>query len=168
MDIEFILNEKPVKIEAPADRTLLNVLRDDLGLTGTKCGCDTGDCGACSVLLDDKLAKSCLLKIADIQGRKVTTIEGIHGEDGGISDLQELFLQNGAVQCGYCIPAMVLAGEALLRHNPTPDRDEIRNGISHVLCRCIGYQQIIDAVEQTAHQRQKTRKQSQSSLESAL
>ena len=168
MEIEFILNEKPVKLEADPERTLLTVLRDDLGLTGTKCGCDTGDCGACSILLDDKLAKSCLLKIADMQGRKVTTIEGIHGEDGGISDLQESFLQNGAIQCGYCIPAMVLAGESLLRQNPDPDRQEIRNGISRVLCRCIGYQQIVDAIEQTAHQRQRTKNQIQNSLESVL
>ena len=154
MKIEFTLNAKPLQIEASSDRTLLTIIREDLGLTGTKCGCDTGDCGVCSVIMDDKLVKSCLVPASTLQGRRVTTIEGIHDRQGGLSDLQEALLRHGAIQCGYCIPGMVLASEALLRRNPNPTRDEIRYGISHVLCRCIGYQQIIDAVEETAAQRQ--------------
>ncbi len=169
MKIEFTLNGQTMQLEVDPQRTLLKLLRDDLGLTGTKCGCTSGDCGVCSVLLDGKLAKSCLLPASKLPGRQVVTIEGIRGEDGGLSDLQRSFLNHGAVQCGYCTPAMVLAGEALLRRNPAPSREEIRDGITPVLCRCTGYQQIIDAIEETAYQRQSARQsQSQEVLESAL
>jgi carbon-monoxide dehydrogenase small subunit len=106
------------------------------------------------VLLDGSLVKSCLVPAAGLSGRSVTTIEGIRGADGGPNDLQQSFLRHGATQCGYCIPAMVLAGEALLRSKPNPTRDEIRAGINPVLCRCTGYQQIVDAIEDAARQRQ--------------
>jgi carbon-monoxide dehydrogenase small subunit len=135
---------------------LLVIIREDLGLTGTKCGCDTGDCGVCSVLLDDRLVKACLIPANQLPGRAVTTIEGIHDGEGGLNDLQKAFLRHGAVQCGYCIPGMVLAGEALLRRNPTPSRERSALGF-RVLCRCIGYQQIIDAIEETAYQRRSVR-----------
>jgi aerobic-type carbon monoxide dehydrogenase small subunit (CoxS/CutS family) len=155
MKIEFILNEKLREVEVEAGQTLLHLLRDQLGLTGTKCGCDTGDCGVCGVILDGHLVYSCLVPVTELAGRQVTTIEGIQLADGSLSDLQQEFLNHGAVQCGYCIPAMILAGEALLRNNPTPSRDEIRTAISQVLCRCTGYQQIVDAIEETAQRRQR-------------
>lgn len=154
MKISFKLNEKPIDMEIAPEQSLLDLLRNDLHLTGTKCGCDTGDCGACSVLLNDALVKSCQISASRLEGHRVTTIEGIGDGAGGLSDLQKSFLDHGAIQCGFCIPAMVMAGEALLRRNPAPSREEIRGGISNVLCRCTGYQQIIDAIEDTAHQRQ--------------
>lgn len=154
MKIRFTLNDRPTEVEAEAGRSALTLLRDDLRLTGTKVGCDTLDCGVCAVLYDDRLVKACSLTAADLDGHRVVTIEGIHGPAGGLSDLQEAFLDHGAVQCGYCIPAMILAGEALLRRNPAPSRDDIRRGLATVLCRCTGYQQIIDAIADTARRRQ--------------
>lgn len=154
MNINFILNGKPVWADVPADTTLLSVLRDQLGLTGTKEGCGIGECGACSVLLDNRLVNSCLTLAAQAGGRQVVTIEGVCGPDGGPSDLQQAFIQFGAVQCGFCIPGMVLAGEALLALNPQPNRVEIREAIAGNLCRCTGYQQIVDAIQATAGSRQ--------------
>jgi aerobic-type carbon monoxide dehydrogenase small subunit (CoxS/CutS family) len=154
MRIAFTLNGKPIVVEADNNLSLLKLLRENLGLTGTKCGCDSGDCGVCAVLLDGRLVFSCLVKAAELPGRTVMTIEGIHGPEGGLSELQEAFMRHGAVQCGYCIPAMVLAGEALLERNPAPTRVEIRAAIDPVLCRCTGYQQVVDAIEDAAHRRQ--------------
>jgi aerobic-type carbon monoxide dehydrogenase small subunit (CoxS/CutS family) len=154
MSIEFLLNGKSTRVETTNNINLLGLLREELGLTGTKCGCDTGDCGVCAILLDGRLVYSCLVPVSKLEGHQVITIEGIHNPDGGLSDLQEAFLRHGAVQCGYCIPAMILAGEALLRKNLDPKRSEIREGISGVLCRCTGYQQIVDAIEETARNRQ--------------
>ena len=151
--MEFTLNGRSVSIEAPADASLLAVLRDHLGLTGTKEGCAVGECGACSVLLDGRLVNSCLTLAAQAAGRNVITIEGIRAADGGPNDLQQSFIDHGAVQCGYCTPGMVLAGEALLAANPSPNRGEIRTAIAGNLCRCTGYQQIVDAVEATAAKR---------------
>jgi aerobic-type carbon monoxide dehydrogenase small subunit (CoxS/CutS family) len=154
MKIAFTLNGAPVEVEAPADRTLLAVLRDQLGLTGTKQGCEVGECGACSVLLDGRLVNSCLVLAPQAGGRQVITIEGIRGPAGGPNDLQQAFIDHGAVQCGYCIPGMVLAGEALLARQPRPTRADIREAIAGNLCRCTGYQQIVDAIQATAAQRQ--------------
>lgn len=154
MQIAFTLNGSPVTVDTPADRTLLTVLRDDLGLTGTKQGCEIGECGACSVLLDGRLVNSCLVLAAQAGGRQVITIEGVRGPEGGPNDLQQAFIDYGAVQCGYCTPGMVLAGEALLAVNPQPTRAEIREAIAGNLCRCTGYQQIVDAIQATAKQRQ--------------
>jgi len=153
MKMTFNLNGNPVSVEAPADSTLLTVLRDYLGMTGTKEGCNIGECGACSVLLDGRLVNSCLTLAAQAQGRTVVTIEGVRAPDGGPNDLQEAFIQYGAVQCGFCIPGMVLAGEALLAANPRPSRIQIREAIAGNLCRCTGYQQIVDAIQATASQR---------------
>ncbi|HEX9115933.1 MAG TPA: (2Fe-2S)-binding protein [Anaerolineae bacterium] len=153
MKIEFTLNGSPVSVEAPADISLLHLLRDYLYLTGTKEGCAVGECGACSVLLDGRLVNSCLLLAPQAGGRTVTTIEGICGPDGGPNDLQQAFIDHGAVQCGFCIPGMVLAGEALLANHPEPTRGEIRAAIAGNLCRCTGYQQIVDAIEATADAR---------------
>ena len=126
-------------------------------MTGTKEGCGVGECGACSVLLDGLLVNSCLILAAQANGRNVVTIEGIRGWDGGPNDLQQAFIDHGAVQCGFCIPGMVLAGEALLAHNPHPSRPEIRSAIAGNLCRCTGYIQIVNAIEATAHHRGETR-----------
>ena len=153
MKIEFTLNGTRVSVDAPADSTLLTVLRDHLNMTGTKEGCGVGECGACSVLLDGRLVNSCLVLAAQAGGRQVVTIEGIHGPDGGPNDLQQAFIDYGAVQCGYCIPGMVLAGEALLAAHLQPTRTEIRQAIAGNLCRCTGYQQIVDAIQATARLR---------------
>ena len=153
MRIGFNLNGVYVSADAPADVTLLAFLRDILGMTGTKEGCAVGECGACSVLLDGRLVNSCLVLAAQASGRNVLTIEGIHGSRGEPNDLQQAFIDYGAVQCGYCIPGMVLAGEALLAINPNPSRHEIRTAIAGNLCRCTGYQQIVDAIQATAAHR---------------
>ena len=153
MQIEFTLNHQPVSVDAPPDINLLTLLRDYLGLTGTKEGCEVGECGACSVILDGRLQNSCLILAPQAAGREIITIEGIHGPDGKPNDLQENFIDHGAVQCGFCIPGMVLAGEALLMRTLHPSRAEIRRALTGNLCRCTGYQQIVDAIEATAAQR---------------
>ena len=153
MKIQFTLNGQPVSVEAPAQISLLHLLRDYTGLTGTKEGCGVGECGACTVLLDGKLVNSCLVLAPQAGGRNVVTIEGVRGADGGPNDLQQNFIDHGAVQCGYCIPGMVLAGEALLAKTLTPTRGDIREAIAGNLCRCTGYQQIVDAIEATAAER---------------
>lgn len=153
MLIKFTLNGQPAEAEAPPDISLLALLRDYLNLTGTKQGCEVGECGTCSVLLDGRLVNSCLLLAAQVAGRELVTIEGIRGADGGPNDMQQNFIDYGAVQCGFCIPGMVLAGEALLARNPAPSRAEIRAALAGNLCRCTGYQQIVDAIEVTARAR---------------
>jgi len=159
MLINFTLNHNPVSVDAPADITLLALLRDHLKLTGTKEACEVGECGACSVLLDGELVNSCLVAAPSVIGREVVTIEGIHDEDGGPNDLQRNFIDKGAVQCGYCIPGMVLAGEALLSVKADPSRLEIREALAGNLCRCTGYMQIVDAIETTAKDRLKKQTQ---------
>jgi carbon-monoxide dehydrogenase small subunit len=153
MKISFTLNGDPVEVDAPANTSLLQLLREYLGLTGPKPGCEIGECGACAIMLDGKVVNSCQLLAPQAAGRDVVTIEGIHGPDGGPNDLQLAFQEFGAVQCGYCTPGMVVTAEALLARNPQPTREEIRQGISGTLCRCTGYQQIVDAVEATAERR---------------
>lgn len=154
MKIAFTLNGKPVEVDAPAGTTLLRLLREYLGLVGPKPGCEIGECGACSVILDGKVVNSCQLLAPQVIGRQVLTIEGIHEPDGGPTDLQEAFLEFGAVQCGYCTPGMVVAATAFLDENPTPSRAEIKEAISGNLCRCTGYLQIVDAIDATARRRQ--------------
>ncbi len=153
MLIQFTLNGKVVAVEAPAHISLLTLLRDYLHLTGTKEGCGVGECGACSVIVDGEIVNSCLMLAPKAAGRAVVTIEGVSPADGSLSDLQRNFVDQGAVQCGFCTPGMVLAGEALLAANPRPTRAEIRTALSGNLCRCTGYQQIVDAIEITAHER---------------
>lgn len=153
MLIEFTLNGKDASVEAPPDISLLDLLRDHIGLTGTKESCGVGECGACSVILDGEIINSCMVLAPQVIGRKVVTIEGIAGPGEELNDMQQNFIDYGAVQCGFCIPGMILAGEALLMKNPEPTRLEIRESISGNLCRCTGYQQIVDAIEVTAKQR---------------
>jgi carbon-monoxide dehydrogenase small subunit len=132
-------------------RTLLALhLRDDLGLTGTHIGCDTSNCGACTVLLDGDAVKSCTVLAVQAHGHEITTIEGVAGADGSFSAVQEGFRQEHGLQCGYCTPGMIMAATALLADNPDPSRDEIRHNLEGNLCRCTGYQMIVNAVRWAA------------------
>jgi carbon-monoxide dehydrogenase small subunit len=151
MQIEFTLNGRLTIVEAPPDISLLTLLRDYLGLIGSKEGCSVGECGACAVIMDGRLVNSCLVLAPQAGGSEILTIEGVHAEDNiGPNDMQENFITYGAVQCGICIPGMVMAGEALLLSNRQPTRAEIRTALAGNLCRCTGYQQIVDAIEATA------------------
>ncbi len=153
MNLSFTVNNAEVNLEVSPQQTLLSVLRNRLGLMGTKPGCEVGDCGACSVILDGELARACLIKANQLEGTSVTTIEGIHDEEGGPNDLQQAFIEFGATQCGYCTPGMIIAAEALLTRTLQPTRQEIRQHLEKNLCRCTGYQQIFEAVEHTAELR---------------
>lgn len=143
------VNGKEVQVEAPAGITLLRLLRDYLGLTGTKEGCGEGECGACTVLLDGVAVVSCLLPAAKAEGREVITIEGL-AQDQRLHPLQEAFISEGAVQCGFCTPGMILSAKALLDTNPHPTKEEIKEALSGNLCRCTGYSQIVRAVQKAA------------------
>jgi carbon-monoxide dehydrogenase small subunit len=141
-----MVNGKPVRAEIDEGARLLDLLRGPLGLTGTKEGCGIGECGACTVLLDGLPVNSCLVPAAQAAGREVLTIEGIRGGDGSLHPLQQAFIDAGAVQCGFCTPAMVLNAYALLKQNPAPSEEDIKKAISGTLCRCTGYRQIIEAI----------------------
>ena len=143
--IELSVNGSTHEVAVPPNRTLLDTLREDLELTGTKQGCGIGDCGTCTVLLDGKPVNSCLVLAVQAVGHEVTTIEGI--SDGmQLHPLQQAFVDHGAVQCGFCTPGMVLAGVAVLDEHPEPTEGQVREGISGNLCRCTGYQKIVEAV----------------------
>ena len=145
------INGDAVEYLCEADETLLDVLRDRLGLTGTKEGCGTGDCGACSVMLDDRLVCACLALGAEAEGREVHTIEGLaEGEE--LHPLQRKFLEHAALQCGVCTPGFLVAAKALLEHNPDPDETEVRYWLAGNLCRCTGYDKIVRAVLDAAQE----------------
>lgn len=144
------------------DTTLLTFLREELGLTGTKEGCGEGDCGACTVLVDDTSVNSCLFLALLAEGRSITTIEGIE-QDSELSDIQQAFIDHGAIQCGFCSPGMIVSVSHLLNQNPEPSEEEIRRGMSGNLCRCTGYQQMVEAVQEVAAHR-KTEKQSDKAI----
>jgi len=146
MVIRFQCNGKPVQLEAEPEARVIDVLRDELGLTGTKEGCGRGECGACTVLLDGKPVNACLLLAGKIADREIVTIEGIASEDGSLHPIQEAFLDKGAVQCGFCTPGMVLSTKALLDENSSPKIDEIEEALSGNLCRCTGYGKIVEGV----------------------
>lgn len=131
-------------------RRLLDYLREDLDLTGAKDGCGIGACGTCTVLVDQRPQRACRRTVADVEGHEILTIEGLASPDGSLHPLQRAFVDHGAIQCGFCTPGMVLAAHALLLRNPSPSREEIRRALTGNLCRCTGYQQIIDAVEAAA------------------
>ena len=143
--IHMTVNGEPVELAVEPYRTLLDVLRDDLDLTGAKKGCDRGDCGACTVLLDGKPVTSCMMLAVQADGCRITTIEGLR-TDGRLHPLQQAFVDHGAVQCGFCTPGMVLAAIALLDENPHPTEGQVREAIAGNLCRCTGYAKIVDAV----------------------
>ena len=136
--------------DAVGERRLIEFLREELDLTGAKNACDVGACGACTILVDDEPAKICLKRVKDVAGRRVLTIEGLAAPDGTLHPLQQAFVDRGAIQCGFCTPGMILVAHAFLRGNPRPTRGQIRRAINGNLCRCTGYQQIIDAIEQAA------------------
>jgi xanthine dehydrogenase iron-sulfur cluster and FAD-binding subunit A len=149
------INGRIHTISMPAHRTLLDLLRDDLGLLGTKCGCECGECGACTVLLDGEPVNSCLVLASQIDGREVETVEGL-AENATLDPLQNSFLDHDAVHCGFCTPGMLMCAKALLASYPNPNETQIRTAISGNLCRCTGYQQIVDAIEKAAPHYQKT------------
>ena len=143
MDIK--VNGQKYQISAEPSRTLLEVLRYELGLTGAKEGCGTGSCGACTVLLDGRPVNSCLIFIAEVEGKEITTIEGL-SQNGELHPLQRAFIDEGAVQCGFCTPGMILAAKALLEENPQPTETEVRQATAGNLCRCTGYDKIVRAI----------------------
>ncbi len=147
--IAFELNGKPVTVEADPDRVLLWVLRTELGLTGTKYGCGEGHCGACTVIIDGEPARSCLMPVGEVAGKSVLTIEGLEA-DGRLHPLQQAFVEHNAMQCGFCTSGMIMAAYGLLRQDPQPTRADIVQGLEDNLCRCGGYERIVQAVESAA------------------
>lgn len=149
-EITFTLNNEEVTVEVDPKWTLLYVLRETLGMTGTKEGCGYGECGACTVVIDGKAVNSCLYPVMEAEGRKVVTIEGLSSENGQLHPLQKAFVDEGAVQCGFCTPGMVMSAKALLDENPDPTLEEVKESIEGNLCRCTGYVKIIDAIRSVA------------------
>jgi carbon-monoxide dehydrogenase small subunit len=145
VDIEFLINGRRESLAVEPLETLLTIIRDRLGLTGTKKGCDGGECGACTILLDGEPILSCLTPAVLAHGRTLTTIEGL-ASDGHLHRIQTAFMEKGAVQCGFCTPGMIMATAGLLAKNPNPNETQIRQGLAGNLCRCTGYQKIVDAV----------------------
>ena len=148
--ITLTVNGREMSGHAEARLTLVDFLRDVLGQTGTHIGCEHGVCGACSVVMDGKPVRSCLMFAVMADGHEITTVEGLEGPEGELSPLQDAFWENHAMQCGYCTPGMLIATHTLLQENPDPDEAEIREAIGGNLCRCTGYQQIVEAVQMAA------------------
>lgn len=144
--ISLTINEKAYELAVEPNKTLADMIRYDLGLTGTKKGCDTGDCGACTVIMDGEAVNSCLVLALQADGSTIETIEGMATEEG-LHPLQEAFVDKGAIQCGYCTPGMIMSAKNLLDKKPNPTEQEIREGISGNLCRCTGYTKIFEAIE---------------------
>lgn len=142
----FNLNGEDIQVLAEPNRTLLDLLRDDLGLTGTKKGCEAGECGACTVMLDGRPVNSCITLVAEVEGCKVITVEGV-AQDGQLTPLQKQFIDKWAFQCGYCTAGMIMSAKALLERNPRPTEQEIREAIEGNLCRCTGYVKIVEAIQ---------------------
>ncbi len=144
-EIEFELNGRPVKVTVPVTMKTLTLLRDVLDLTGTKYACGEGECGACTIRLDGKTVNSCLMYAVDCDGREVVTIEGLKKGDS-LHPMQQAFVDHGAVQCGYCMPGMIMQADYLVKNNPELNRDQIRRGLEGNVCRCTGYTKVLDAV----------------------
>ena len=151
VNIVFTVNEQVQQLASAPNRTLLEILREDLGLTGTKNGCEVGECGACTVIMDGEAVNACLVLAGQLNGKEIQTIEGLSNA-AQPHPLQKAFMENGAVQCGFCTPGMIMAAKALLDHTPQPTRQEIREALAGNLCRCTGYTKIIEAVEQAARE----------------
>lgn len=147
--IKMTVNSKAYEMTVEPNQTLVNVLREALGLTGTKVGCEMGDCGTCTVIMDGKAVNACLVLAVQADGREILTIEGL-AQDEVLHPLQESFVMEGAIQCGFCTPGMIMSAQALLKENPDPDEAQIREGISGVLCRCTGYSKIVQAIKSTS------------------
>jgi len=149
-EIAFTLNNELVSVEVDPQWTLLYLLREVLELTGTKEGCGYGECGACTVIIDGQAVNSCLYPVMEVEGRTITTVEGLVSKTGDLDPLQKAFVDEGAVQCGFCIPGMIMSAKALLDTNGKPGEDEIKTALAGNLCRCTGYVKIIDAVKSAA------------------
>ena len=147
--VNMVVNGEARSLSVNANARLLDVLREDLELTGTKEGCGVGECGACTVIIDGETVNSCLVLAGSMEGKEITTIEGV-AKDGELDVIQEKFIEHHALQCGFCTPGFVMSTKALLDVNPDPTREEIRTAVSGNLCRCTGYDQIVEAIEETA------------------
>ena len=147
--LKLQINGEETEVEAKEAALLLDVLRENLGMTGTKRGCETSHCGACTVMLDGMAVHSCVVLVGRCEGKEITTVEGL-GEGGELNELQQQFLKHGGLQCGYCTPGMLMAATALLRRNPRPSLEEIKIGLDGNLCRCTGYTGIFDAIQACA------------------
>ena len=152
--LHFILNEEPVSLEIDENARLLDVIRDVAGLTGTKEGCGVGECGACTVILEGEALDSCIVLAASVEGKHVTTVEGL-AKNGKLDPVQQAVLDHHALQCGFCTPGFLMSAKALLDKKPNPTRDEIKTAIAGNLCRCTGYQQLVEAFEDAAKEYQK-------------
>ena len=150
MRITLTVNGRRHELDVPDHRLLADVLRDELGLTGTHVGCDTSQCGCCTVLIDGRPAKACATLAVSVEGRAVSTIEGLKGADGGLHPVQQAFVECHGLQCGFCTPGMVMSACALLASNPTPSDDEIVHALEGNLCRCTGYVNIVESVRRAA------------------
>jgi carbon-monoxide dehydrogenase small subunit len=149
-EINFVLNGSEVTVSVEAHKRLIDVLRGPLGLTGTKEGCGEGECGACTVIVDGRAANSCLFPAFEIEGKNVSTIEGLRSIDNQLSVIQQAFVEHGGIQCGFCTPGMIMSAKALLDDNPNPTEEEIRDALLGNLCRCTGYVQIMESVKSAA------------------
>jgi carbon-monoxide dehydrogenase small subunit len=151
LDVELTVNGEKHKLEVGSQERLLDTLREQLKLTGTKEGCSVGECGACTVIVDDQAVNSCMVLTAQVDGSEIITVEGLETKRG-LHPLQQAFIEKQAVQCGFCTPGMLMSALALLNTNPEPSQEEIKTALEGNLCRCTGYQQIIDAVEMAAEE----------------
>ncbi len=153
MKITLTVNGKKREVDVKSHTRLLDVLREDLGLTGTKEGCGKGECGACTVIMDNKVVASCLVLAPQADGAEIQTVEGLGGKDK-LHPIQQSFIETGAVQCGFCIPGMIMSSKKLLDEKINPSEEEIKRGLSGNICRCTGYVKIIDAVKEASHKMQ--------------
>ena len=144
--LKCFVNGEKIERDLDSSRSLIEFIRLDLGLKGTKEGCGEGECGACLVLVDGKAVNSCLMMAVQLQGKRLITIEGLKGRDGGLHPLQKTFMEEGAVQCGFCTPGLIIASEALLKENPDATAEDIKRGLTGNLCRCTGYEKVVSAV----------------------
>lgn len=149
MELEFKVNDKAYSLEVDPESRLLDVLREELGLTGAKEGCGEGECGACTVIMDDLAVNSCLVLASQARGKEILTVEGL-AANGELDRMQQAFIDNGAIQCGFCTPGMLMSAKALLLREPNPTEEEIRTALAGNLCRCTGYVNIVNAIKDAA------------------
>jgi aerobic carbon-monoxide dehydrogenase small subunit len=150
VDIEFVLNGRRVQANVPADMSALTMLRDKLGMTGTKLACGEGECGACTILIDGQSVNACLMYAVDCDGREILSIEGLRTEEV-LSDIQQAFVDHGAIQCGFCTPGMIIQAKYLVDNNPTLSLEQLQRGLEGNVCRCTGYKKIFDAIADVAN-----------------